>query len=1130
MKQKTMKQLLLSTLAIATYTLCKAQINDLPVSASPASICSGQSTFVSTTGSQVGVNYSLRDGNNNVVAGPTAGTGNDLSFNTGTLTSSETFNVHASTNYSALDFDGLNDYLYFDYNNRNITTQVSVAAWIRSTASGVSQFVMSKYNPTHGYCLYFNASGKAVFDGRDGLGYRSSGTSITSVNDGQWHYLTGTANIATGVWSIYVDGVLESSNANPTGTTLASSALFVGGAYYNPPNFFLFNGSIDDLSIWNTELNQSTIQANMSTCLSGSESGLAGLWAMNEGSGLYAFDASSYSLDGLLSNMDPSTDWIANATANCGSSLQMTQTATINVVTISNENVTAPASVCAGTSATVNLADSDVGASYTLRDGQGNVIDGPTAGTGSALAFNTGNLSSTTTFNVLGELNPVTSYALEFDGVNDYLNLTNGNRGVTSQMTISAWIKSSATTAQQIASKYNGLNGFLFYFDVNGKVQIDGRDGSGFYRSSGPSTTSVNDNQWHYVSGTVNTATGKWSIYVDGVLENSATPGTGPTLASSALLVAGAYHNPPTFFYFTGAIDELSIWNSELSQAGIQDAMNNCLAGTEPGVVGMFRFDQGSGSVAIDISSQPTNGTLVNMNPNADWVSDAGACWGSCSLVMSQTPTVTIDPSYNQAAAVSVCAGSSYTFPDGTTQHNITSQVTQTSNLQTVGAGCDSVIITTVDVAPSYNQSETASVCSGGSYTFPDGTTQNNITTQVSHTSNLQTVGAGCDSTIVTTVNVNPMYNQSETVSVCSGSNYTFPDGTTQNNITSQVSHTSNLQTVGAGCDSTIVTTVNVNPTYNLSQTASVCSGDSYTFPDGTTQNNITSQTSHTSNLQTTGNGCDSIIVTTVSVNPTYNETVTAYVCSGDSYTFPDGTTQSNITSHVTHTSTLQTAQEGCDSVIVTTVNVNATYSQSITVSVCLGASYTFPDGTTQTNITSQVSHTSSLQTVGAGCDSVITTTVNVYPPIDNTTNVSGTTITSNQAGATYRWLDCGNSFVAISGETEPSFTPSTSGSYAVEITLNGCVDTSSCRNVTITGLNEITLPPMTLAPNPVSDYLQIHLDEEIQQLWVFSSDGSLVSVPQANSLVDVSALSSGVYLVTVRTERGIARGRFVKQ
>jgi len=334
-------------------------------------------------------------------------------------------------------------------------------------------------------------------------------------------------------------------------------------------------------------------------------------------------------------------------------------------------------------------------------------------------------------------------------------------------------------------------------------------------------------------------------------------------------------------------------------------------------------------------------------------------------------------------------------------------------------------------------------------------------------------------------ITVKPSYNLSETNYVCSGDSYTFPDGTTQNNITIQIVHTSYLQTALL-CDSIIVTTINVNPTYNFSETVSVCSGSSYTFPDGTTQNNITTQVVHSSNLQTTVTLCDSIIETTVNVNLGYNLAETDYVCSGDSYTFPDGTTQNNITAQVVHTSNLISAQS-CDSVIVTTINVNPTYNFSETVSVCSGSSYTFPDGTTQNNITTQVVHSSNLQTATL-CDSIIETTVNAVT-IDPGVAQVGAVLTANEAGVTYQWLNCPG-MTPISGATSQSFTATANGDYAVIVSNSSCIDTSIC--ITVTGVGIETLLSayeVIIYPNPTEGIINIEFPETYKEIQITIRD-----------------------------------------
>ncbi|MFT6717747.1 MAG: hypothetical protein ACJAY8_000128 [Sphingobacteriales bacterium] len=371
----------------------------------------------------------------------------------------------------------------------------------------------------------------------------------------------------------------------------------------------------------------------------------------------------------------------------------------------------------------------------------------------------------------------------------------------------------------------------------------------------------------------------------------------------------------------------------------------------------------------------PDGTTVSNITAQVVHNSNLLTDFGCDSIIVT---TIDVNPVYLQNESATICAGDSFTFPDGTVINNITSQVVQTSNLLTAATTCDSIIITTVDVNPVYLQNESATICAGDSFTFPDGTVINDITSQVVHTSNLLTAATTCDSIIITTVDVNPVYLQNESISICSGSDYTFPDGTVVTDVTFQVTHTSNLVAAITGCDSIIISTIDVNAVYLQTESASICFGEDFTFPDGTVVTAILAQTVHTSNLLTAATNCDSIIVTTVNVLPTYSFAQSASVCSGEDYTFPDGTVVTDIAAQVVQTSNLVTAIAGCDSIIVTTVDVNPVFLHNESISICSGADYTFPDGTVVTDVTAQVIHTSNLATAITGCDSIIISTIDI--------------------------------------------------------------------------------------------------------------------------------------------------------
>jgi hypothetical protein len=461
--------------------------------------------------------------------------------------------------------------------------------------------------------------------------------------------------------------------------------------------------------------------------------------------------------------------------------------------------------------------------------------------------------------------------------------------------------------------------------------------------------------------------------------------------------------------------------------------------------------------------------TNVTMNPNFNTTESDMACNGSTytypdgftetitgstshtSLLTASTgcdstvvTNVSLFPDYSLTDNINVCSGATYTYPDGTISTNITVDENHTSILSTVN-GCDSIIQTFVTVTTTFNVTENMNICSGANYTYPDGTVSNNITVDESHVSTL-TSSIGCDSLVTTNLTVNANYNLSENASVCDGSVFIYPDGFSET-ITGNTSHTSNLSTV-SGCDSIIVTNVTVNQAYSTNESISVCEGSVHVYPDGFSEL-ITGSSSHTSAL-TSIDGCDSIIVTNVTAAPNFNQTENLDVCSGSTYVYPDGTVSSNITVNETHTSTL-TSSDGCDSIIVTNLNINSVLNYTENIDLCSGSDYTYPDGTTSTNISANETHISNLISQN-GCDSIITTNLNVnqIPTLtsNSETMCEGESVTliatPSIGGGTFVW--------SPGGETTNSITvsPSSTTNYDVTYTLNGCSSPVSVSTVTV--------------------------------------------------------------------------------
>jgi gliding motility-associated-like protein len=120
-----------------------------------------------------------------------------------------------------------------------------------------------------------------------------------------------------------------------------------------------------------------------------------------------------------------------------------------------------------------------------------------------------------------------------------------------------------------------------------------------------------------------------------------------------------------------------------------------------------------------------------------------------------------------------------------------------------------------------------------------------------------------------------------------------------------------------------------VNPTYQINQFQSICFGDSVLF-GGVYQN---STGIYYDSLQTTL-GCDSLIITGLSVYNVYNDTVFQSICEGDSLILGGGL-QGGTGFYLDSFQSL----EGCDSVVTTllTVNLisNLTGSDDLTLTPC---------------------------------------------------------------------------------------------------------------------------------------------------------------------------------------------------
>ena len=224
----------------------------------------------------------------------------------------------------------------------------------------------------------------------------------------------------------------------------------------------------------------------------------------------------------------------------------------------------------------------------------------------------------------------------------------------------------------------------------------------------------------------------------------------------------------------------------------------------------------------------------------------------------------------------------------------------------------------------------------------------------------------------------------------------------------------------------------------------------------------------------------------------------------------------------------------------IITENVNNieyfTCSQTSSTDVIISCnSYTWIDGNTYTSS----NNSATFNIIGGsanGCDSIVTLDLTINSVSDITTTTSGTTISATNIVATYQWLDCDYSNATVNGETGQSYNTTMNGSYAVELSENGCLDTSACVAIITVGIVENSFEhKLTVYPNPTSGNFSIDLGAIYESSTVSMTDISCKFIDSETiSKSQVLNLNikepAGIYIVSIQAGDKKAVIRLIKE
>ncbi|HLN95391.1 MAG TPA: LamG domain-containing protein [Flavobacterium sp.] len=188
--------------------------------------------------------------------------------------------------------------------------------------------------------------------------------------------------------------------------------------------------------------------------------------------------------------------------------------------------------------------------------------------------------------------------ALHFDGVDDGISVATPIAGtVEGVFTVEAWVRpgDATKTMHILSSRAPAEYGFDLQILDGNKIHADIGNGVAWLTTQADATVPYQVGAWMHVAMTV--TTNGWKLYANGTQASSGIFLTAnPVLinASHSLLI-GRHHIYPT--EFVGSIDDVRIYNSELTQSAIQSDMSSATpVGASPVINYNFNVGMANGN------------------------------------------------------------------------------------------------------------------------------------------------------------------------------------------------------------------------------------------------------------------------------------------------------------------------------------------------------------------------------------------------------------------------------------------------------------------------------------------------------------------------------------------------------
>ena len=502
-----------------------------------------------------------------------SGSGNNGQLGGGTAANAPTWTTGKIG--GAYNFDGVDDYVNVpDSSSIDFSGPQTISLWIKTNSIASNMRILS--NEPSGYASTITVilySGVPYYRRGNGINAEWSGSAVTDIRDNKWHHVVG---IDTGAkFIIYVDDVKEYDSIPSGYSTPATTAqsLHIGNIGYD--NTFPFNGTIDEVRIYNralsaSEVYQLYIEGNNSlnsSAIVSQELAELQQWKCSVTPNDAEVDGETKNSSILtISGIPPAISFVPPTPVN--------GTATTNRSAEINISITNAADLAEFTwnwNATNYTFYNDSLVLMMNFDNVSALGENATYAVDVSKYGNNGTLMNGAAWNSSGKYGK----ALSFDGVNDYVDAgNNASLNLPKDFSLEAWIKPAAVPSGNgggiitKASDYSLGNSYNLFIDSQKPVfHWTNSDGTKYTTSA--ATTSIQVNTWMHLVVTKEGNTAK--LYVNSILEDTDTySGTSKIVTTTTKIGAYEKNIQGQYYVFNGTIDEVRIYNRSLSAAEIQ--------------------------------------------------------------------------------------------------------------------------------------------------------------------------------------------------------------------------------------------------------------------------------------------------------------------------------------------------------------------------------------------------------------------------------------------------------------------------------------------------------------------------------------------------------------------------------